>query len=369
MPALQNAQVAIKKYARILKILLIILPLKVLLKKTVKGSFDHGSDIYMYSYYTRVIMENRDSGLYQVQYYYNKEKNARRFDVVIGSGTRGQSFASWDDNKLYQLPVSYLTSANAWANSPGYSNYEPNFYRRISAHCMECHSTYMKDISTPDKPEQFDPSQVIYGVQCESCHGPGEKHVEFQEQNPNDKTGRYIIDPATYTRQQKLDMCSYCHSNARTSGKPPFGFVPGDTLTNVVQQTDIKATAENIDVHGDQYGLLTASDCYKETTTLDCSSCHNTHQEERGELELFSNRCMNCHREEKGNFCKMTDLSVAVLKTNCIDCHMPKKSSKTLTLELENMSKNTAATLRSHLIAIYPSATQKYISTLKSQGH
>jgi hypothetical protein len=336
------------------------------LESTIKGSFNEGQNTFQYFYVSTIAMEKRDSGLYQVLYFQNKERLAMRFDVVIGSGTRGQSFGSWRNNRIFQLPVSYLTSAGTWCNSPGYPNYEPYFNRRITARCLECHSTYFKDISTPKHPQEFDRNQVIYGVQCESCHGAGEKHVEFQQQNPGEKKGKYIINPALFSRQQKLDLCSYCHNNTVKNDTHPFDFVPGDTLAKTAQPVNINKDSQSIDVHGNQYGLLTASKCFIMSGTMDCSTCHNTHQEERGKLELFSQRCMNCHREEKGNFCKMTLLPASVLKINCIDCHMPKKQSKTLTLALEGKPKNIPATLRSHLIAIYPSETQKYISLLQA---
>jgi hypothetical protein len=43
-----------------------------------------------------------------------------RFDMVIGSGVMGQSFLTWRNNKLYQLPITYFTAADQWSNSPGF---------------------------------------------------------------------------------------------------------------------------------------------------------------------------------------------------------------------------------------------------------
>ncbi len=337
-------------------------------ESAIKGSFDEGKNKFPYFYFTTVAMEKRDSGLYQVLYYHNAEKLNMRFDLVIGSGTRGQSFGSWKNNRIFQLPVSYLTSADAWCNSPGYPNYEPVFNRRIVARCLECHSTYFKDISTKAHPAEFDRNQIVYGVQCESCHGPGEKHVEFQQQNPEEKKGRYIISTSLFSRQQKLDMCNYCHNNTIKTEKPPFDFLPGDTLTETTPATKINIDSQSIDVHGNQYGLLRSSKCFIVSGTMDCSSCHNTHRQERGDLELFSRKCMTCHSEANGNFCKMSQLPVSVIKSNCIDCHMPKKQSKTLTLELEGKPKNTPATLRSHLIAIYLNESKKYTSLMQSSA-
>ncbi len=337
-------------------------------EKTIKGNFSDGKNTFQYLYFTIVAMEKRDSGLYQVLYDHSAEKMAKRFDIVIGSGTRGQTFGSWENNKIFQLPVSYLTPADTWCNSPGFPKFIPLFSRRITVRCLECHSTYFKDLSTKSHPQEFDQNQIIYGVQCESCHGPGEKHVEFQKQNPGEIKAKYIINPSLFTRQQKIDLCSYCHNNKSKSGKSAFGFIPGDTLIKIAEIVNAPLDTQNIDVHGNQYGLLQASKCFKMTNSLECNTCHNTHQQERGNLKLFSERCMTCHSETSGNFCKMTELPASVIKINCIDCHMPKKQSKTLTLELEGKPKNIPATLRSHFIAIYPNESMNYTSLLKSSG-
>lgn len=116
--------------------------------ETVKGSFERGKNLFSYSYYDKVGMERRDSGLYQVEYDKNfTEKGSYRFDIVIGSGTRGQSYLYWKDKSLFQLPVSYFTMAEAWSNSPGYPMYNPDFKRPVTFRCLECHSTYFKTLS------------------------------------------------------------------------------------------------------------------------------------------------------------------------------------------------------------------------------
>src|SRR3954447_13292812 len=103
-------------------------------EERIMGSFNKGENLFSYSYYSKVGMERRDSGLYQVEYDKNfQQKQAQRFDIIVGSGTRGQSYLTWTKNRLNQLPVSYFTSANAWANSPGFPYYGPLFTRTITS--------------------------------------------------------------------------------------------------------------------------------------------------------------------------------------------------------------------------------------------
>ena len=74
---------------------------------------------------------------------------------------------------------------------------------------------------------------------------------------------------------------------------------------------------------------------------------------------------MTCHTEANHNFCKMATAIGPSIKANCIDCHMPVQASKTMTIGDPKLEAVTAASVRSHLIAIYKEATQKYLDTLQ----
>lgn len=335
--------------------------------KTLMGNFSFPDNVLLYSYYSRLAMQRTDSGFYQVAYNRAAEVNRYRMDIIIGSGVRGQSYLSWQNNQLLQLPASYFTTAHEWVNSPGFSVYAPAFNRLVSTRCLECHMTYIKDTSA-DKLllGRFDKAQLMYGIQCERCHGSAEKHVLYHEEHPDEEKAKYIFNVAAMTRQQKINLCAYCHGGMRTGNTPPFGYEQGDTSTHLPVANVVKSN-EELDVHGNPYGLLAASKCFTLTQTLQCNTCHNTHQEERGNLALFSTRCMQCHTEGSPSFCKMKHLPLSVLEKNCIDCHMPVKKSRMLTVENDN-EKNMPATLRSHLIAVYPEATKKFIQLQHSKA-
>jgi hypothetical protein len=63
----------------------------------------------------------------------------------------------------------------------------------------------------------------------------------------------------------------------------------------------------------------------------------------------------------------MKQLPLSVLEKNCIDCHMPVKKSKMLTVE-DDDKKNRPATLRSHFISIYPEESKKIMQLLHGAG-
>ena len=336
--------------------------------KYIKGSFEPGNNLYAYNASVVIAMEKRDSGFYQVEYYRETEQKAHRFDIVIGSGTMGQSYLFWKDQSLFQLPITYFSAANAWSNSPGFPD-RIIYNRVITSRCMECHATFLQNISEPDKvPEQFDKNKIIYGVDCEKCHGPAEKHVEFQTQNPKITISKFIINPAKFTRQQNMDLCASCHGGRLQKIKPSFEFASGNKLSDYFVVDTAAPDPKNIDVHGNQYGLLRASKCYRTSNTLTCNTCHNTHENEKGKIELFSQRCMACHSEGHNIICKLTKTMGSALNKNCIDCHMPLKSSNVIAVQLHGDVTPIAALIRSHFISIYPEETKKIMSAIKNSN-
>ena len=178
-------------------------------QKNIKGSFEEGKNSFSYNYERAVTMEKRDDGFYQVEYDNGEEKKAARFDIVVGSGTKGQTYLYWVKNRLFELPITYFTAADRWTNSPGYPN-RVIFNRPITSRCLECHSTYIKKTSAAGKePEEYDHDQVIYGVDCEKCHGPAAKHVAFQTQNPNEKKEDISLIPLR-SRASKTSIYAPC---------------------------------------------------------------------------------------------------------------------------------------------------------------
>ncbi|WP_132053687.1 multiheme c-type cytochrome [Pseudocnuella soli] len=331
---------------------------------TIKGSFEKDSNEYYYQPHVKVAMERRDSGLYQVAYLNNQEQQAFRFDLVVGSGRKAQTFLYYQDDKVFQLPVSYFVPMQRWANSPNYPAKQVRFDRNIPIGCFECHSSYIRrtNVSAQDgfRVDHFDQGKIIYGIDCERCHGPAAQHVQFHQANPTEKTAQHIPVQASLTRQQKMDVCATCHSGLRESIKPTFRFTPGAQLSEFLPPDTTKPDPNAIDVHGNQVQLLQASACFENSITMDCSSCHNPHTTERTNMAVFSQRCMSCHQPTGTNFCpKEKELGTGI-RANCIDCHMPAKESHVISLQSQGSMQPTPNLVRTHLIGIYPGEGNRF---------
>lgn len=332
--------------------------------KYIKGNFNAGKNRFSYNKFMEVFMEKKNNAFFQTAYINGVAIQSEPFDVVIGSGRKGQTYLYWKGDQLLQLPVSYYTPADIWVNSPGYPLSFVRFDRVIPGNCIECHGSHAK-FDEANNTTYFDKSSIIYGVNCERCHGPAAKHVTFHLENPQEKTANFILTKKEISRQQSLDVCALCHGGVRQSIKPPFSFVAGDKLTDFSVPAYNEDSTFLLDVHGNQYGLLTASRCFKKSE-LNCASCHNVHKEEINAPMLYSSRCMNCHNKAFHNTCTLPETPGLSLSDNCIDCHMPSLPSQKIFLQSSDPDKSSPDFVRTHLVAVYPEITKKYLEKIQT---
>jgi hypothetical protein len=335
---------------------------------TIHGSFVKGQNSFSFGNGMSVAMEKRADGLYQAGYVNGKQVRAEKFGITIG-GVKAETYLYWKGNKLFELPMSYFSALHSWTNSPGYDSSRIDFNRPIITRCLECHSSYVAELLNPnasltDRSVSFDKSSLIMGIDCERCHGPAANHVNFHTAYPEIKQPKYITTYNTLTRQQKLDGCAVCHSgNKDTYMRTAFAFKQGDTLAKFREPTfahPVKNPA-TLDVHGNQNELLAASKCFV-MSNMDCSSCHDVHQKETGNLAVYSQKCMNCHTTTNHNLCKLTPKLGDALKGKCVDCHMPAKPSNVIQLAANGNIKKVPYLVRTHNIAIYPEETKKILA-------
>jgi predicted CXXCH cytochrome family protein len=341
--------------------------------KNINGSFAEGSNVFEFNKETKVVMEKRKDGFYQVGYRNNKPFEAHRFDITFGT-VKGETYLYWKGNQVYQLPMSYFNALHSWTNSPGYDSTNIDFGRVIGRRCFECHSSYIGQLPQQNQSlqrvEKLDKNTMILSIDCERCHGPSANHVNYHTDYPEEKVAHFIRTYKSLSRQQKLDMCAVCHSgNKSTMLASTFGFKPGDTLAKYKEAEFYHENTNpaNLDVHGNQMQLLASSPCFIKSK-LDCTTCHNTHTSERGNLILYSQRCINCHKNSIHSFTKNAPGLNAMIKQNCIDCHMPAKPSNVISVKTSGKGMAIPYLVRTHHITIYPPESEKILAYLKS-GH
>ncbi|HEU0179552.1 MAG TPA: multiheme c-type cytochrome [Blastocatellia bacterium] len=309
-------------------------------------------------------MERRGADFYQtaIEAAIDSSENrsrTERFDIVIGSGRKGQSYLYWRDGLLFQLPVSYLTGIEEWINSPGYVDGQINFERVIQPRCLECHSASFKLELAGGKPRYS--SDYELGINCAKCHGEGDQHVAYQSAHPTEKgaekEGKHILNPARFPRERQLDNCALCHSGAWDPKKPPFSYQPGQRLDEYAPAGAGEANS-GADVHGNQIALLRQSKCFRASPAMSCSTCHNVHQQERDLVQL-AQKCLSCHQTGQ---CKFAAKVGPQIMNYCIDCHMPNRKSNLI--RINTAAKQFAPEYRSHAIGVYRQVAEAALYTI-----
>ena len=319
-------------------------------RETIAGKFTPGDNILKTSepelHYR---METRDDGFYQTAVLGTPPDIAtmtQRFDLVVGSGRKGQTYLYWDkSDQLFQLPVSYWTELGKWVPSPGYDDKVVNFSRPVLPRCLECHASSFLPVAGSQTNNRYARSNYIVGISCERCHGPGLEHAEINSKSAK-PTAQAIVNPAKLSRTRQMDLCSLCHGGIGVAKASAFSYVSGDDLGKFLQLENPKPD-EPLDVHGNQVALLERSRCFKDSQ-MTCSTCHNVHRPQR-DVKDFSERCMSCHKIES---CGLFPTAGRKIVKRCVDCHLPNQTSNVIVSSNDGVQ--VRPRVRNHWIKVYP---------------
>lgn len=308
---------------------------------------------FVFNENTKVGVEKRNGGLFQIAYINGKEVKAERTDIAFGAGNSAYTFAFWSGDKLMQMPLNYLAKEHQWVNSPGFPTEQIYFERPIVTRCLECHSSFVEKKVVQNNElngeQDFVKGSLIAGIDCERCHGPALKHVEFHQENPQAKKAEYMVNYKSLPLGRRIDMCGICHSGIGLQSLTSiFAFKPGDTLKSLPQFNTYNGGEP--DVHGNQKQLLQSSQCFK-VGKAECISCHDVHGEAKVSLEIYSQKCISCHQEVKHD--QVVGKDKALLSKNCIDCHMPLRESTAIGFQVSNSKNKIPYKVRTHRIAVY----------------
>jgi hypothetical protein len=221
----------------------------------------------------------------------------------LGHGKSGQTYVFEHNGSLYESRVSYFLRINGLDQTLGAPpgevprNLEEAAGRRMTPDdvrgCFGCHSTGAV------RGGQVDLENLIPGLQCEGCHGPGVDHVQAVEK-AQFKDLR-IQSLKKMTAEEQSDFCGSCHR----------------TWSQVVLM-DLRGPAN---VRFQPYRIAN-SRCYDaQDPRIRCAACHDPHREPVAESQHYDSRCLGCHAS--GGIANDAP-ACPVSQEKCSSCHMPK---------------------------------------------
>jgi tetratricopeptide (TPR) repeat protein len=270
----------------------------------------------------------------------------KEVDFILGSGDHVRTYLHrTPDNRLEQLPLGwYAENGGHWAMNPGYDRPDhPGFRRSVTYDCMFCHNAY-PDIpaanGAPRSPPVF--SQLPEGIDCQRCHGGGEKHIALASVPGArlDDIRHSIVNPARLPPERQLEVCLQCHLQTTSSPLPgsivryerqPFSYQPGAPLGDFMLHFDHSPRNGYDSAYDDRFEItsspyrLRQSKCFQKSAgALNCVTCHNPHDNPHGEeaARHYASVCRQCHGTL---FDRLVSAGKHTESADCIGCHMPKR--------------------------------------------
>ena len=291
-------------------------------------------------------MTARDGKLYQRRWqigFDGKETNVdeKQADFLVGSGNHSKTYLHLTSRGALQvLPLSwYAEKGGYWDMSPGYDQPDfPGSVRPVHYECMFCHNAYPKipqALEHAANAEMTFPDRVPEGIDCQRCHGPGQRHVDLASAGGKpDQIRAAIVNPKRLDPDRELEVCLQCHLETTSLNLPhsirrldraPFSYVPGQPLGDFSVEFDRPGgTKDRFEIAHGAYRLR-QSQCYLQSAgKLRCTTCHDPHDIPRGPAATvrYNGVCATCHAD-------MLQRAAAsgphVAGADCISCHMPKR--------------------------------------------
>jgi Cytochrome c554 and c-prime len=233
---------------------------------------------------------------------------------AFGTDRVGQSYLfKKDDGKFYEARVTYFNTLKTLHFTPDRAlttakDLDEAMYRPVETseirRCFACHTT------APNIANQFDEKNLIPGVTCEACHGPGAKHVAAMQAakvaNMQPSAEGTIFNAAQLAPADSVDFCGSCHAT----------------------WWDVKLSGvKGVSNAKSQPYRLEGSKCWgKGDQRLTCVACHDPHQPLQTDTTAYDANCLSCHlatvsekktADHPGAACPLST-------KNCASCHMPK---------------------------------------------
>ena len=264
---------------------------------------------------------------------------------MYGGGTQS-FFTELPDGSYRFLPFDYIRDEGVWFVQlrksghwvpidksialPDLLNWPPHRLLGDIAGTSNCQNCHGSQIITETSGQAFKSRFATLAINCESCHGPGKRHIELMRSGKaTDDIGMTAL--ATVSKDQSLNVCFQCHAQKSMLKE---GFLPGDDLESfyslklpILGSAPYLPDGKVASFAYQQNHLF--SDCYV-NGSMTCVDCHDPHNQ--GYRDIFgkalrgkfdNGQCTDCHAS-KANEPELHSKHKPGSDGNlCTSCHMP----------------------------------------------
>lgn len=150
--------------------------------------------------------------------------------------------------------------------------------------CLNCHGQ-----------PKIDGNGADGGVQCESCHGPGSKHLAAIGLG---RPTQGIVNPKRLSNEESIGVCARCHVGLTRFSDP----VPDDLLV------------------ANQVRAIESSECFVQSRQgFSCTTCHDPHKDALDDTRAVR-ACVGCHSSDVNAHAAICPVNAS---SGCVGCHMP----------------------------------------------
>jgi len=263
----------------------------------------------------------------------------KRYRIVQALGGKDVIYllTAFDRGRLQTLPVAYDVHKREWFDMAGSgAPHAPAAGARpldwkdwrftFNTACRGCHVSQIASDYDPVA-NSYRTTWVEPGINCETCHGPGEAHVQACLAAPAGKPPEdlHILRiKRDFSHEQTNALCGACHAKATPI---TAGFTPGDRFSDHFELT----AYENPDFTPDgrdlgenyTYASWSRSPCVA-SGELDCVHCHTSSGRYKfADPARANDACLPCHTATVADAAGHSHHPAGTPGSRCVACHMP----------------------------------------------